>query len=194
MSDIIGLSNVIILLATLLVISYYAYETYRLRKINVKIYDLEKEKLEPNVIAYFDYNPKAHELIFRVKNIGGGIAKNILINISPDLNFGDGTIEKHIIFNKENRIIPILPPNKEFSAIIGYSVLASKKYLKKEIPVEYYVKINFLNSIDKKYFIDMTLSIHNLFWRILEKDYLIEELENTNKILSKINKNLENKS
>jgi len=178
MTENINYASIVILFLTLVVIIIYTIETYRLRKINYKIYVLEKIKLEPNVIAYFDYNPKGFELFFGIKNIGGGVARDILIDFKPELNFGDKKIENNILFNKEQRNISVLLPEQSFSAFIGFSKTASELYKIEEIPDKYDVEIKYTNEDGKEIQSTKKLTNHHLFWRALENDYIKMELKN----------------
>ena len=178
MNEYVNYASVAILFLTLVAIIVYTFETVKLRKINNKLYKLEKYKLDPNVIAYFDYNPKGFELYFGIKNIGGGEARDIIIDFKPELNFGDKKIENNILFNKEQRNISVLLPGQDYCAFIGFSKTASELYKLKEIPDEYEIEIKYTNEDGKEIIITKKLTNHHLFWRALENDYIKMELKN----------------
>ncbi|MEJ5352646.1 MAG: hypothetical protein WHS65_13765 [Melioribacteraceae bacterium] len=88
--------NALVLFITLIVIIWYTIETRKLRQSNDKTLEilkenlaLDKQKNEPNVIAYFDNGVNFYSVVLVLSNEGGSLAKmlelNLLLNLILDM-------------------------------------------------------------------------------------------------------------
>jgi len=187
----IGILNLIILFATLLVIIFYTFETLKLRKVNEKLYILESEKLKPNVVAYFEPNPKDYDIKFFLKNVGGGTAFNIKFQIDPFFDFGD---DKFIQYFQEKKLfregLSLLNPGDEFSMIVGFTTDATEKYINNSIPNEYSVSLEYCDFKEEKFVKKTKISIHQYFDRIIDETNESRNLKKVYKTLEDINSTL----
>lgn len=162
----------IINLATLFFVIKYTNETYNIAKstqkstnevaemakiteesfdISEKILNEMKETRDaetaPYVFAYFDHVEEDNEtkLFLVIKNAGKGIARDIKINIEPELQNGNTYSLKHIkqIINN----MPPLPPSGE----IRHAFALTTQYFKTTppLPQNYKIQISFNGGINK---------------------------------------------
>lgn len=189
--DTVSFLNLLILFITLIVIIFYTIETRKLRIINNRIFKLEEDKLKPQIIAFFDPNPKDYAIRFIIKNVGGGTAFSIFITFIPQFNFGDEQLEKYI---KNRKIfkegLSVLNPDETFEMIVGYTIQASEHYNKSEIPIQYEIELKFRDIYGNEYQIKRTASIHQFFDRIVDKPNEVVYLEKINKVLEDMNRNI----
>jgi len=197
--------NAIVLFLTLIVIMWYTLETMKLRISNEKtlgVLDenlkLEKQKNEPNVIAYFDNGSNFYSIVLVLSNEGGSTAKNVKIQFNPKLNFGDDKFIDYFIKNAvSNNGIDIQSKSK-YVLRIGHTPTASPLYKENKIPTSYKAFVTFedpriKNKVIKKEF---DLTIDQFFYRIDPegKTVIEKELESINCNLKEINKSLAKKN
>jgi len=174
--------NAIVLFITLLVIIWYTIETMKMRRSNEKTLkvnentlnvlketlNLEKQKNDPNVIAYFDNGANLYSIVLVISNEGGSTAKHVKITFEPELNFGDS---KFIEFFKNNAVsksgIDIQSKSK-YVLRVGHTPTASPLYKESRIPNSYEAIVTFEDPRVKNKSIEkiFNLTIDQFFYRI----------------------------
>jgi hypothetical protein len=143
----------------------------------------------PYVIPYIKIDQ--HMMFFGIKNIGKTVAKNIRINVEPELRsslFGDKIRELPLI--REG--LSSLPPGHELGTIFDVSHI----YLNRaDFPMSYLVKISYVGGIQKQpreYEQVLDLSVYKDIIPGDEKKLgdIVKELENLSKYNQKIGENL----
>jgi hypothetical protein len=125
-----------------IVTAEYAKAASKQASANIKMAEemelTRKLQNKPSLIAYFD-NPRSTLLDLVVKNIGYGIAKDVVLKISPPLlDHNNRDISKLSLFKQG---ISFFPPNREFRQIIGFTT----QYFNKDSnrPLEYDLTLSY---------------------------------------------------
>lgn len=194
--------NALVLLITLTVIIWYSYETRKLRQSNDKTleilkksFELEKQKNEPNVIAYFDNGSNFYSIVLVLSNEGGGLAKSVRININPELDLGDPVFNKYFSKNAVNKNGINIPPRSKYVITVGYTTIASPLYKEHKIPSNYKVDLGYTDIEGVKQFSKtFNLAIDQFFYRINPdgETYIEKQLKSINETLKKIAEALKN--
>ena len=202
--DNLEMINSLVLFFTLLVIIYYTYETYRLRVSSEKNVDfirqqleIEKQKNEPNIVAYFDNGANFQSIVLVLSNEGGSQAKDVKLKIDPALNLGDSTFQKYFYNNALFKDGVIIQARSKYIIKVGYTTKASPLYKEDKIPPKYKVDISFSNLSGNSFTKQYELPIDQFFYRIdpgnkTEIETQLEEINNNLKnIASTISKSPE---
>jgi hypothetical protein len=118
-------------------------------KILIEMKETRDAQISPYVFAYFDHIEKDNvtKLFLVIKNAGKGIARDIKINIEPDLQNDNTYSLKHIkqIINN----MPPLPPSGE----IRHAFALTTQYFKATppLPQNYKIQISFKGGINKSH-------------------------------------------
>ena len=183
----LSIISIVILFLTLLTILLYTIETYKLRKINRDILEIEREKLKPNVRAYLDYMDENHIIKIIIENIGGGIAKDVVLILNPELK--TDSVDLINIFYENpllNEGVSILLPNQKYSTVVGSTVGTYDLYNSNKISVKYQASLIFMDSKGDKYKNDDILNVTLLFKRSYLKTEYIKIMDEINETLKKI--------
>lgn len=194
--------NALVLFITLIVIIWYTIETKKLRQSNDKTLEilkenlaLEKQKNDPNVIAYFDNGVNFYSVVLVLSNEGGSLAKNVRIKLTPELDFGHAVFNKYFLNNAVNNNGIDIPPKSKYVIRVGHTPQATQPYKEKKIPSNYNVEV-YYTDIDKQKTFSKTfeLTIDQFFNRIdPEGETNIEkQLKSINENLKKIAESLKN--
>lgn len=180
----------------MIVIIWYTYETKKLRQSNDKTLEilkenleLEKQKNEPNVIAYFDNGANLFSIVLVLCNEGGGLAKNVRININPELDLGDPVFNKYFSKNAVNNNGIDIPPHSKYVIRVGHTPTASQLYKENKIPSNYKLDLSYADVDGVKQFSKtFNLTIDQFFNRIIPdgETYIEKQLKNINENLKKI--------
>ena len=152
--------------------------------------DARNQESAPYIVPYININK--HMMFFGIKNIGKTVAKNIKLEIEPELKQHIGNI-KEISLIKNG--LSSLPPGHE----VGTQFAVSHIYLNKaDSPKKYLVKITFLGGLSneqRKYEYEQILDLSVYHDIIPDEDKrlsdIVKELENLSKNNIKIGENLE---
>ena len=189
----------IVQVLSLLFLGVYVWKTWQMasstkasvkasEKMIAEMRETRDQESAPYVVPFININH--HMMYFGIKNIGKTVAKNIKLEIEPELKQHIGNI-KDISLIKNG--LSSLPPGHE----IGTKFAVSHIYLKQaDSPKKYLVKITFLGGLSneqREYEQILDLSVyHDLIpdedKRLID---LVKELENLSNNNIKIDKNLE---
>lgn len=171
--DNLEIINAFVLFFTLLAIIYYTYETYRLRVSSENNADfirqqleIEKQKNEPNIVAYFDNGANFQSIVLVLSNEGGSLAKDVKLKIDPALDLGDSTFQKYFYNNALFKDGVIIQSRGKYIIKIGYTTKASPLYKEDKIPTKYKVEISFSNLSGNSFTKQYELPIDQFFYRI----------------------------
>ena len=183
--------SIIIDIILTIVTGFMAFATYKMaHSTNESVEEMKKTRVEANsaeVIMYF--NVENNRMYLIVENIGNTVAKNITIEVEPELKDSHNKDYEHL------KKISFLPPNYQLKAFFDMGF----NYLKKEDnPVKYKFSITFTNiyndKIKREYISDLSY-IKSVSYLTSESDSvemsltkIKDELKDTNKYLKKFNK------
>jgi len=159
-------------------------------KMIAEMKEARDQESAPYVVPYININK--HMMFFGIKNIGKTVAKNLKLQIEPEIKQHIGNI-KEISFIKNG--LSSLPPGHE----VGTQFAVSHIYLKQaDSPKKYLVKITFLGGLSneqRKYEYEqiIDLSIYNDIIPDEDKRLsdIVKELKNLSEYNIKIGENLE---
>ncbi|KAF0152215.1 MAG: hypothetical protein FD143_1312 [Ignavibacteria bacterium] len=166
--------NAIILFSTLIAIIIYTRETFLLRKRSEENVNLLKEQLEleiqknePNVIAYFDSGNSIRKILLILSNEGGGIANEVKAKIEPQLLFTEANFEKYFYKNALfNQGITIAPSSKYVIYVSFIDGELRKMFDEGKLQTEYTIRIQYKNSSGNSITRTIEQSIAQFFYRI----------------------------
>jgi len=186
--------NAIVLFITLLVIIWYTIETMKMRRSNEntlnvlkETLNLEKQKNEPNVIAYFDNGANLYSIVLVISNEGGSTAKHVKITFEPELNFGDSKFIEFFNNNAVSKNGIDIQSRSKYVLRVGHTPTASPLYKENKIPTSYKSIITYKNpkSENDQITKSFDLTIDQFFYRLDP-----EGKEPIEKQLVEVNKNL----
>lgn len=186
----LNIISIIIDIILTIVTGFMAVATYKMaQSTNESVEEMKKTRVEANsaeVIMYF--NVENNRMYLIVENIGNTVAKDISIEVEPELKDSHNKDYEHL---KE---ISFLPPNYQIKAFFDMGF----DYLKKEDnPVKYKFIISFTNiynDIIKREYISDLSYIKSVSYLTSESDSvemsltkIKDEFKKTNNYLKKLN-------
>lgn len=187
--------TLIVLILTLAVIAWSTYETYKMRKGQENIINLEKEKRIPNVIASFEEGNKYSDILFEIENSGGGVAYDIKIQLDPAFNVKDHTFNRYL--NNSKALIngiSILKSGKSHKIFAASTLTVGTYYEAGTTINNYRITITYNDVVGNNYEQVYEDSIDKFFTRINpdteRKTLTIRALEDINTTLKEINNNI----
>ena len=192
--DSIAIANAIILGATLIVISFYAYETWKLRKVNEKIFILEIKKTEPNIVTYFEQGEKADLINFVVYNEGNSTAYKIKLKLDKKFSSGeeyvDEIFESNSLFNEG---LSVLSPKSKYTLDVGSYDWIKRVSKDDELKKGMNVTIKFLDQYSKLFEKSVWLNVRPFVVKdsIVKPKKVEETLENLENIFNETKVTLE---
>jgi hypothetical protein len=149
--------------------------------------NLEKQKNEPNVIAYFDNGANLYSIVLVISNEGGSTAKHVKITFEPELNFGDSKFIEFFNNNAVSKNGIDIQSRSKYVLRVGHTPTASPLYKENKIPTSYKSIITYKNpkSENDQITKSFDLTIDQFFYRLDP-----EGKEPIEKQLVEVNKNL----
>ena len=187
----LNIISIIIDIILTIVIGFMAVATYKMAQSTTEsVEEMKKTRVEANsaeVIMYF--NVENNRMYLIVENIGNTVAKDISIEVEPELKDSHNKDYEHL---KE---ISFLPPNYQIKAFfdMGLTVSAGSDFA--VTPEPFPMRgIQLANEIKREYISDLSY-IKSVSYLTSESDSvemsltkIKEELKNTNNYLKKLNK------